>query len=136
MTRKIPTSLVEKNMYKNYLKKALEFIDSMNEAISSKNWNAASLTAIHAGISANDAVLVFHHGKRSISSKHDDCVKLLRSLMSNEDAKRAANHLSKLIYAKNIVEYESRLFKQGEAYSLAGHAEKFILWVKKKLPED
>ena len=40
-----------------------------------EKWNAAGLSAIHVGISANDALLTFHFGLRSTSPKHDDAVK-------------------------------------------------------------
>lgn len=135
MTRNIPTSNVQKDIYNNYWKKAQEYQEAMGKAMISKNWNAASLNAVHAGISANDAVLVFYHGIRSVSSKHADAVKLLRSLMKKDDAKIAATHLSKLIYSKNIIEYESRLFKQDEAYALTKHANKFLDWAKSVLPK-
>lgn len=126
---KIKTTKVDKILYKNYIKKALEYRTTMRESILSSNWNSASLNAIHSGISANDAILVFFHGVRSISSKHDDAVTLLRNLIKNENIKQNSLHLSKLIYAKNLVEYESRLFSSGEAHSLAKHAERFIEWV-------
>ena len=65
-------------------------------------------------------------GVRSESKNHNDAVNLLRSLMKGEKVKLAANHLSKLVYSKNMVEYESRLFKQEEAYALVKHATKFM----------
>lgn len=118
---KIKTAKVEKQLYINFLKKALEYRDTMRGSISSNNWNAASLNAIHAGISANDAVLVFFHGLRSISPKHEDAVNLLRELIKDDKVKENATHLSKLIFAKNMVENESRLFSQSEAYSISKH---------------
>ena len=130
----IKTAKIEKSFYKNYLQKALEFRETMRTCLSATNWNAAALNAIHAGISANDAVLVCFHGIRSISPKHDDAVKLLRDLIKDEKAKPAITHLSKLIYAKNLVEYESRLFTKSEAHLIAKHTERFIEWVKTILP--
>ena len=52
------TAKVEKTLYKNYLQKTLEFRETMRTCLSATNWNSAALNAIHAGISANDAVLV------------------------------------------------------------------------------
>jgi len=128
------TAKIEKALYKNYLQKALEFRDTMRDSMSASNWNSVALNAIHAGVSANDAVLTFFHGMRSISPKHDDAVKLLRDLMKDEKAKLASNHLSKLMYAKNLVAYESRLFTQSEAHTIAKHTERFIEWVESVLP--
>ena len=107
----------------------------MRDCISDAKWNSAALNAIHTGISANDATLICFYGIRSISPKHDDSVKLLRDLMKDERAKQAATHLSKLIYAKNMVEYESRLFTRSETHLIAKHTERFIEWVEYVLPE-
>jgi HEPN domain-containing protein len=126
----LKTVKVDKNLYKNYLKKALEFKDAMLQSLSLEKWNATALNAIHAGISANDAVLTKFHGIRSISPKHDDAVKLLRSLMKDEKSKKAANHLSKLIYAKNRSEYEASLFNKTDAYTLTKHTERFFEWIE------
>ena len=134
MNIKVPTAKINKIFYKNYWFKALEFRETMRTSSSLSNWNAVSLNAIHAGISANDAVLVCFYGVRSISPKHDDAVKLLRDLMKNDKAKNAANHLSKIIYAKNLVEYESRLFTQAEAHTIVKHTERFMEWVESILP--
>jgi hypothetical protein len=135
MTRKIPTNRVDKSEYKNYFKKSCEFYETMDLAMSSRKWNAAALNAIHAGISANDAVLIFVHSLRCTSPKHDDAVKLLKSLMKEEKAQVASKHLAKLINSKNINEYESRLFTQGEAYALVKCISRFMDWVKSILPE-
>ena len=55
--------------------------------------------------------------------------------MIGDKVKSAANSLSKLIYSKNMIEYESRLFNQDEAYALAKHASKFIDWAITILPK-
>ena len=106
----------------------------MQESLKKEKWNAAGLNAIHAGISANDALLTFHFGLRSISPKHDDAARLLTSMMKREDTETKAKHLRRLISMKNIVEYEGRLFSKGEAESSAKHAERFLNWVKSLLP--
>jgi len=136
MTTKTPTANVDKSLYLNYYKKTIEFRDTMRQALAERRWNAASLTAIHAGISGNDALLVYYHGKRSISQKHDDAIRLLKSLMNDDKAIKAANHFSKLIYYKNLVEYESRLFTHDEAYTITKHAERFLEYVESMLPKD
>ena len=134
MADKIPTSKVGKAQYRNYWKKACEFREAMRQSAGCGNWNAASLNAIHAAISANDALLVCFHGMRSISPKHNDAVKLLVSLVKHEKVKNNSAHLRRLINVKNIVEYEGRLFSRAEAHSLAKHTERFISWVESMLP--
>lgn len=134
MTKTIKTTAVHKADYANYLKKAVEFHDAMQESLSRAKWNAVGLNAIHAGISAADALLVFFHGVRSASPKHDDVIKLITSLISHKDIKSQALHLRSLIHMKNIVEYEVRLIDRDEALSLSKHASRFLEWVRSLLP--
>ena len=120
----------------NYLKKSAEFHEAMQECLSKGKWNAVGLNAIHAGISAADALLVFFHGMRSTSPKHDDIIKLVTSLISHRDVSSNISHLRNLIGMKNIVEYEVRLIDRQEALSLAKHATRFFEWVTSLLPSN
>lgn len=124
-----------KEDYIKFLKKADEFLEIMHVSLKKEKWNAAGLNAIHAGISANDALLTFHFGLRSISPKHDDAVRLLISMMKRADTETKAKHLRSLLSMKNMVEYEGRLFSKKEAESLAKHAERFLNWIKSLLPQ-
>lgn len=134
MIVKFKVGKTSKEDYKKFLKKADEFCEMMHQSLIKKKWNAAGLNAIHTGISANDAVLTFYFGLRSISPKHDDAVKLLVSMMKREDTGTKAKHLRHLISMKNLVEYDGRLLSKREAESLAKNAERFLVWVKSLLP--
>lgn len=134
MTKTIKTVIVHKSDYSNYLKKAAEFHDVMQDSLSKGKWNAVGLNAIHTGISSADALLVFSHGVRSTSPKHDDVIKLITSLISHRDIKNNISHLRNLLYIKNIVEYEVRLVDKGEAITLSKHASRFFEWVRSMLP--
>lgn len=134
MTKTIKTAPVHKSDYSNYLKKAQEFHETMQDSLSKGKWNAVGLNAIHAGISAADALLVFFHGVRSTSPKHDDIIKLVTSLISHKDIERRVSHLRNLIYMKNIVEYEVRLIDRDEALALSKHTSRFLEWVRSLLP--
>ncbi len=134
MTGKFKIGKLSKEEYKKFLKKADEFFEIMQESLKKEKWNAAGLNAIHTGISANDALLTFHFGLRSISPKHDDAVKLLISMMNRDDTEIKAKHLRRLISVKNLVEYDGRLLSGREAESLAKHAERFLVWVRSLLP--
>ena len=123
-----------KEDYKKFIKKAEEFFDMMRQSLLREKWNAAGLNAIHTGISANDALLTFNFGLRSISPKHDDAVKLLISMLNRDDTEKKAKHLRRLISVKNLVEYDGRLLSKDEAESLAKHADRFLVWVKSLLP--
>lgn len=134
MTGKFKIGKSSKEDYKKFLKKADEFYEMMQQSLMKEKWNAAGLNAIPAGISANDALLTFHFGLRSISPKHDDAVKLLISMMKRDDVEIKAKHLRRLISVKNLVEYDGRLLSRSEAESLAKHAERFLDWVRSLLP--
>ena len=134
MTGKFKIGKSSKEDYKKFLKKTEEFFEMMQQSIMKEKWNVAGLNAIHTGISANDALLTFHFGLRSISPKHDDAVKLLVSMMKRNDTEKKAKHLRRLISVKNLVEYDGRLLSRSEAESLAKNAERFLVWVKSLLP--
>jgi uncharacterized protein (UPF0332 family) len=134
MTGKFKIGKSSKEEYKKFLKKADEFFEIMQQSLKNEKWNATGLNAIHTGISANDALLTFHFGLRSISPKHDDAVKLLISMMNRDDTEIKAKHLRRLISVKNLVEYDGRLLSRREAESLAKHAERFLVWVRSLLP--
>lgn len=134
MTGKFKIGKSSKEEYKKFLKKADEFFEIMQQSLKNEKWNATGLNAIHTGISANDALLTFHFGLRSVSPKHDDAVKLLISMMKRDDTEIKAKHLRRLISVKNLVEYDGGLLSRREAESLAKHAERFLVWVRSLLP--
>lgn len=120
--------------YKKYLSKAKEFLIAAQDSHARENWSAVGLNAVHAAISANDAITIYQIGKKCVSEKHSDAVKLfLFSFPGNPEAKEQSNHLSRLIAKKNIVEYESRMFQQREAIDCLKHSERFLNWVTKSL---
>lgn len=134
MTKPLKTTPVSKSDSANYLKKSMEFHEAMHESLLKGKWNAVGLNAIHAGISAADALLVFFHGLRSTSPKHDDVIKLITSLISHRDTTSQVAHLRNLIGMKNIIEYEVRLIDRHEALLLSKHATRFLEWVRSLLP--
>jgi len=134
MLKQIAITEVEKSKYDNFLQKALEFYQSMRDALDQELWSSAGLNAVHAGISANDALLVYFHGIRSTSSDHRDAINLTLSLITQSGAKEAASHLRRLIAKKNLIEYEGKVFSKADAEDVAKHTERFINWVTELLP--
>jgi len=121
-----------KSSHKRYLVKAKEFLLAAQDSRARENWNAVGLNAVHAAISASDAITIYQIGKRCISEKHNDAVKLFLFAFPNDsEARKQSNHLSRLIAKKNIVEYESRLFQQREAIESLKHSERFLNWIIK-----
>ena len=133
---KRPIKKLRKDEYLNYWEKTRELESVMQTALLKSNWNAAALNALHAAILANDALLIYFHGVKSSSQKHDDAIKLLTSLMKSSDARKNARHLRKLINEKSTVAYTGKLLSPGRSKELCKHAQRFITWVNSLLPEE
>ena len=129
------TKKIEKALYRDYLKKSTDFYRGMKSAMGESNWNSVGLEAVHCAISANDALLTYFGGIRSVSKDHKDAVRLMQDLFKTDDAKKNVNHLRRVIAKKNVVEYENRSFTRSEAEEIFNQAERFLDWVKLMLPE-
>lgn len=116
-----------------YLQKAEEFLASMELALDAGHWDAGGLAAIHAGISAADAVLSYRGGVRSASQDHRVAADLLVQVLGpvgNDGAK----HLRRLVQKKTLVAYEQRRLTQSEALDLAEHARRLLKWARTQVP--
>ena len=116
-----------------YYGKAVEFLESADAALREERWDAAGLAAIHAGISASDAVLAYRGGVRSAGQDHRSAVDLLLQVLGPA-ATTASRHMKRLVDKKNLVEYEQRRLTHQEALDLAEHARRFIRWAATQLP--
>lgn len=131
--KKINTQKVERSKYSEYLTKARDFFDAMQQACLSHNWNAAGLAAVHCAISAGDALLVYFRGLRSNSDNHLDAAELLLNCREIDGVENLALHLRRVIAKKNLIEYEARQFFQGEAEDIVNHTERLYNQAKKLL---
>ncbi len=104
-------------------------------ALAECKWNSAGLQAVHAVISASDAVIVYYGGVRSVELDHREVVGLLHDIIG-EAAATAGRHVSRVIAKKNLVEYEGRSITQAEAREMAEHAKRFLEWVTGMLPRE
>lgn len=125
---------VSKNLYGNYMRKAQECLDAARDASAKQNNNAAVINAIHCGISASDALLVFFKGIRSSGQNHNETISLLRTLDFNkEEMNNKTRQLQHLLQIKNAAEYEERLMTSGDSENAVRDSERFYSWVKEKL---
>jgi HEPN domain-containing protein len=129
--RAIRSRREERAAHTRYWAKAEEFLRSALDNVASRRWNAAALSAVHAGIAAADAVLVYERGLRSVSQRHEDVVDLLAG--PGSDRSSALAHLRRILARKNVVEYESRLFSRQEAEEIVQHAERFLSWARARV---
>ncbi len=116
----------------NYLKKAREFEASMETALEERHWNAAALSAVHAAISAGDALLAAFVGIRPAEQDHRQIVTLLADHLGR-DGEQAARHVQRVIGLKNLVEYEERLVKEADAAQMAEHVRRLLVLVESKM---
>ncbi|MBI3333309.1 MAG: HEPN domain-containing protein [Candidatus Omnitrophica bacterium] len=116
-----------------YLKKAVEFFESMRQASQAGRWNAVGLNAVHCAISACDAVLVYYTEERSADPDHEAAAHLLASLVKVPDAKQKAETLRRILHEKHLIEYEDRAVTMSEAAELAKLTERFCRWARELL---
>ena len=126
--RRSRTRYVERSRAANFLRKATEFFESMQQAMSMARWNAAGLNAVHCAISACDAVLVYYTEQRSASPDHEAAAYLLGALAKVPDAKPKAETLRRILQEKHLIEYEDRAFTAQEAAGLSKLTERFYRW--------
>ncbi|HHT9137770.1 MAG TPA: hypothetical protein ACFYEK_11085 [Candidatus Wunengus sp. YC60] len=134
MTKKRKTKAVDKNQYQAFITKAKDFAFMMDISLEEGKWNSAGLQAVHAVISASDAVIVYYGGVRSAEVDHREVVGLLQDIIG-KDVSAAGRHVSMVIAKKNLVEYEERLISQAEARDMTEHAKRFLAWVIGILPK-
>ena len=96
------------------------------------NPSAVADAAVQASISAVDAFLVHHLGKRSGGTDHHESLNLVAS--SNSPAKREiGQHLQRVLDRKNEVEYQDRDVTRDDAKELTKHARRLLDTVRKQI---
>lgn len=135
MTPKFRTRDVEKSLYINYLKRAEECLHAAKNSFSIQEWNAATINAIHSCISACDAICIYFLGKRHAGESHNDAVTIFRTIkVDDEEINTNANRVLRILRIKNMAEYEERLVHRSEAEKALKDCERFLEYVRRKLP--
>jgi HEPN domain-containing protein len=128
------TRRVGKELYRNYLEKARESLEAAEESLRARRWNAATINAVHCGISATDALTVFMIGVRHVGERHEDAIALLQTLdIPRETLAAKGRQLGRLLAVKNAADYEERLIKEKEASEAVRDAERYFEWVENLL---
>lgn len=131
MVRRPKTVAGERTEPAHHLAKAQQFLDVARVALRDQLCDAAMLNAIHAGISAADAVTITIIGERSADPDHQRAVNLLEEAGGDSEVVRArARQLRMLIQKKNAVEYESRRASLDEAAHAVERAERVVAWAR------
>lgn len=112
-----------------YLAKAEQFVEEARTALGASRHDAAMLNAIHAAISAADAVTAALAGLRSADPDHQRTVDLLEEVAGgSEEIKTRVRQTRQLLAKKNMVEYESRRATAKEARDAVERASRIVDW--------
>ena len=124
------TKHVDRSLYRNYLTKAEENLETAKDCMKFGRWNATVVNAVHCGINACDALTVFMSGVRHAGERHEDAIGLLQSLsLPKGILSNKGRQLSRLLGIKNAAEYEERLMTESEAREAVRDAERFLQWI-------
>jgi len=128
------TRHAEKSLYANYLKKAEEYFGAMNDEFAKRNFDSCALCAIHCCISSADALTIFFKGVRHAGERHEDAVKLLRTLELDQNLlQNKTRQFLNVLNVKNAVEYEEKLTTENGALTAIQNTERFFNWIKETL---
>jgi len=126
------TRNVDTHKHKNYLIKADEFFEAMDDSFAKRNFNATVLNAVHCAMTSADALTVFYKGVRHAGERHEDVIALLNTL-GLPDMQNKNRQLLDLLRIKNSAEYEEKLMTETNALDSIKNAERFYKWVKEIL---
>ena len=116
-------SLEQRNHARSFLRKAEEYLASAEDNLDLDRYRVAAGDAIHAGISAKDAIVVTLTGRTTKGRDHTTAGKeLARALGPRPDATVAVRALRELISAKADVEYGTELVDAAKATALVRRA--------------
>lgn len=127
------TEKLPKERFRVYLARAAECRDMMDAAEAQEKWHAVGITAVHAVISAADALTTFYLGERSRGDGHADVAALVGRLPLR-DAAAKVDTLVEVVSLKNQVEYEAVGVSERQARDMKKRAERFFSWAKANLP--
>lgn len=121
------TSAESTNYAKRYLQKAVEYLASAQDNLDLERATPAAGDAIHAGISAKDAIVTMLTGATSKAKDHARSAGELRTALgSRPEAASAEKALRELITVKGDVEYGTTLITLAQADPLVRRAQTLV----------
>lgn len=128
MWRLVPSELstrrVTSAQVRTYLGKAEEFLAAARESLGAEHRLAATSLAVHAGISACDAICGARTGQRAAGSDHGQAASLLGK--AGLEGRDAARILARLMPLKNRAEYEPADVPRATAKRAVDQAERIV----------
>lgn len=130
----IKTRQISRHYYKNYLERAEDCYETMNERYAKGKYVSAVINAIHCCISSADALTVFFKEQRHAGENHLETVNLLKTLNIPEFSNKI-EFFSQVVNLKNNAEYGEKNLSKNDADLAVRNAEKFFKAVKNLLKE-
>ncbi len=125
--------IVNKQLYKNYLKKAEDMLGMAKLALEGSKYNAAVVSSIHCAINSLDALAVFYLGQR-YSGGHEGALVLIKPALNPGEFEDLSKQYGGLIELKNRAEYQPELMGAREANDAVKRAERIFARTSEKLP--
>lgn len=117
----------QRNHAKSFLNKAEEYLASAEDNLEVGRYTPAAGDAIHAGISAKDAIVTALTGSTSKGKDHATAAKdLARALAKRPQATTTERGLRELLAAKGDVEYGTALIGSAKAEPLVRRARTLV----------
>ncbi len=124
MPRATRTRRVSAAQARIYLGKAEEFLVAARDSLEADHSLATTSLAVHAGISAGDAICGARTGQRAAGSDHSQVLALLSQ--AGREGTDAARVLTRLMPLKNRAEYEPEDVPKPTAKHAVEHAERIV----------
>ena len=135
MTRTPPrTESVPRGEHAHFLAKAEEFAETARTALEDQRLNSAGLEAIHAVISACDALTVARLGLRCRGEDHREVLHLL-SRIKEEGLSEVHRQVSQVLSVKSMVEYGGVGLSSEQTKRVVAQAERVVKWVAEQVKE-
>ena len=110
------------------LAKAEEFVSAARASFEDGRFTACGLAAVHAAISAADAVTARNRSEVSSAPDHLEVVKLLRDSLPYGLPPHNERQLVGLLHVKNEIEYSGHMLTPAKAKILLDQATRFVAW--------
>jgi hypothetical protein len=121
------TAAEHRNHARNYLTKATEYLASADDNLAMERPTPAAGDAVHAGISAKDAIVTALTGSTNKAKDHAAASKDLRQALGQRDTAAAAERaLRELLSVKAEIEYGTVLITLTKAEPLVRRAHTLV----------
>lgn len=132
MPRPARRKAVTESQTRQYLAKAEEFLLVAEESLAADRRIAATGNAVHAAISAADAVCGIRIRERHAGQDHAQALDLLRH--AGPDGAESAKHLSRVLPLKTKAEYDPTDIAKGTASRAVESARKAVTVARRVMP--